>query len=98
MEVYRNLDTLLTKAKALADDNKRLKQRNNDLQAEVKTLKDTLDGELRKGSELQDKIKLIKLAQQLGDGKTESAELTELKRKINEYIREIDNCLAMLNE
>ncbi len=69
---------------------------NEDLKRENKHIEGLLaakDGEIE---ELENKIKILKLAQNLsGD---ESDEKTEIKRKINEYIREIDRCIAMLND
>ncbi len=44
--------------------------------------------------DLNNKIKIIKLAHSFKDGEDTAA----LKRKINEYIREIDNSIALLND
>ena len=44
--------------------------------------------------DLNNKIKIIKLAHSFEDGEDTAA----LKRKINEYIREIDNSIALLND
>ena len=44
--------------------------------------------------ELNNKIKIIKLARSFEEGEDTAA----LKRKINEYIREIDNSIALLND
>lgn len=44
--------------------------------------------------ELNNKIKIIKLAQSFEGGEDTAA----LKRKINEYIREIDQSIALLND
>ena len=49
-------------------------------------------------AELLNKIKIIKLAQNIGSPDLERADVTELKRKINEYIKEIDHCITMLND
>jgi chromosome segregation ATPase len=47
--------------------------------------------------DLNEKIQMLKLAKSIsGDEKPQ--ETTELKRKINEYIKEIDRCIALLNE
>ena len=69
---------------------------NEDLKRENKELEGLLAGKDGEIEELENKIKILKLAQNLsGD---ESDEKTEIKRKINEYIREIDRCIAMLND
>ncbi len=45
-------------------------------------------------SELEEKIKVIKLAQQLSGSDQNTR---DIKLKINEYIREIDKCLGLIN-
>jgi hypothetical protein len=46
--------------------------------------------------ELREQIKTIKLAQSLSAG-TGDQSSKQVKTKINEYIREIDKCLSLLN-
>jgi len=92
-------DILIDKARKLAEQNVKLKALNTQLEQEIKELKLAIDTEGRKNSELNNKIKIIKLAQNISsDSPDENQEVTELKRKINEYIREIDNCIAMIND
>ena len=92
-------DILIDKARKLAEQNVKLKTVNGQLEMEIKELRMALDSEGRKNSDLNNKIKIIKLAQNISsDTPDENQEVTELKRKINEYIREIDNCIAMLND
>lgn len=97
MEIHQKLDVLLVKATKLADENRRLKGSQAKLIAEVEVLKHSLHEEVRKTQELNNKIKIIKLAQNLGQNGAAGLEVTELKRKLNEYIKEVDNCIAMLN-
>jgi fido (protein-threonine AMPylation protein) len=61
---------------------------------ENKKLKLELDNQAKMIEELNNKIKIIKLAHSFEEGD----EKTNLKRKINEYIREIDNSIALLND
>ena len=92
-------DILIEKARKLAEQNVKLRLVNVIQEKEIKELKDALDAELSKTQELNNKIKIIKLAQNISSATPdENGEVTELKRKINEYIREIDNCIAMLND
>ncbi len=92
-------DILIDRARKLAEQNVKLRTVNGQLELEIKELRQALDNEGRKNSELNNKIKIIKLAQNISsDTPDENQEVTELKRKINEYIREIDNCIAMLND
>lgn len=92
-------DLLIDKARKLAEQNVKLKVTNAQLEQDIRGLRQLLDTEGRKNSELNNKIKIIKLAQNISsDTPDENQEVSELKRKINEYIREIDNCIAMLND
>lgn len=97
MEQHQKLDILLSKATKVVDENRRLKANQAKLMAEVEVLKQNLKEEVRKTEELNNKIKIIKLAQNLGQSSAAGLEVTELKRKLNEYIKEVDNCIAMLN-
>lgn len=92
-------NSLIEKARRLAEANVKLRHDKSELEIEIKGLKATLENEVLKNNELNNKIKIIKLAQNISSGGVdESQEVAELKRKINEYIKEIDNCIAMLND
>lgn len=98
MQLSNRLDQLIARAKKVTEDNRRLNGRVGELEAEMVVLRQKLAEEAKKSEELNEKIKIVKLAQNIGSGTGENAEVTELKRKINEYIKEIDNCIAMLND
>src|SRR5689334_8832433 len=98
MKAGQKLDSLIDKAKKVAHQNKGLHSKVQEMEAEVKSLRMSLEQELRRNDELLNKIKIIKLAQNIGAPGAESAGVTELKRKINEYIKEIDHCINMLND
>ena len=57
-------------------------------------LKLEIDNQAHIIEDLNNKIKIIKLAHSFEEGEDISA----LKRKINEYIREIDSSIALLND
>ena len=61
---------------------------------EAQRLKLQIENQAAMIEELNNKIKIIKLAQSFEGGEDTAA----LKRKINEYIREIDNSIALLND
>ena len=82
----------------LLEQNHKLLSKNEELERETKILKLSLETEAKKTDELLNKIKIIKLAQNIGSPETESTDVTELKRKLNEYIKEIDHCITMLND
>ncbi|MDB5284860.1 MAG: hypothetical protein JWO06_3935 [Bacteroidota bacterium] len=90
---------VIEKARKLNALYMKLQGAHGELQGELKRMQLALEAEQLKNSELNNKIKIIKLAQNIGSERTdENAEVLELKRKVNEYIREIDNCIAMLND
>ena len=49
----------------------------------------------REVSNLQEKVKLMNISKSFNSSKQE---LKETKLKINEYVREIDKCIALLNK
>jgi len=61
---------------------------------EAQRLKLQIDNQALEIEDLNNKIKIIKLARSLEGGEDTAA----LKRKINEYIRDIDNSIALLND
>lgn len=85
------------KVKALLEEIALLKKEKNELNIsnlalikENQSLQTLIDDQ-------NEKIQMLKLAKSIsGDEKPQ--ETTELKRKINEYIKEIDRCIALLNE
>ena len=61
---------------------------NNDLSNELKKKEDNI-------STLQDKIKLMNISKSVEVSKEE---VKASRLKINEYVREIDKCIALLNK
>lgn len=96
--ITQKLEEVKKKVVQLMEQNRKLSSKNEELEGEVKSLRHSLEVEARKEGELLNKIKIIKLAQNIGSADSENADVTELKRKINEYIKEIDHCISMLND
>jgi uncharacterized membrane protein YukC len=83
--------------KELLEENARLKNDKNDLNSVNLAMKKELEDKNKAIEDLTQKIQTLKLAKSIsGDEKPQ--ETTELKRKINDYIKEIDRCIALLNE
>lgn len=61
---------------------------------EVQSLKMQLEEQKKIIEDLQNKYKVIKLAKSISG---ENGEARDLKLKINELVREIDKCMALLN-
>jgi hypothetical protein len=98
MDLHQKLKAVIVKANKLVEQNRKLVTKNEALEQEVKAMKQTLQSEVKKGEELNNQIKIIKLARNIGSSGSENVEVAELKRKINEYIKEIDQCITMLND
>ncbi|MFT4969554.1 MAG: chromosome segregation ATPase [Chitinophagales bacterium] len=73
-----------------------LKNEKNDLNSSNLALKKEIELEKTLFDNLNQKLQTLKLAKSIsGDDKPQ--ETTELKRKINDYIKEIDRCITLLN-
>ena len=90
------IDKLIRQAEKLQAKALEQKTMVEKLQTEARNLKLTIDNQQQTITDLNNKIKIAKLAQQISG--QESGDKAELKRKINEYIREIDGCIALLND
>ena len=80
----------------------KLIEKGNQLKVEKKSLQqdnDTLDAQLQEKKKqivaLQDKVKLMNISKSIDVSKQE---VKETRLKINEYVREIDKCIALLNK
>jgi phage shock protein A len=78
---------LISQVTKLENENKLLNDKVNELNKHIAELELNIE-------EQQDKFKVLKLAKSLN--KEESK--TEVKLKINELLREIDNCVRLLNK
>lgn len=91
------LIVIQNQVKELLEENARLKNDKNDLNSVNLAMKKELEDKNKAIEDLTQKIQTLKLAKSIsGDEKPQ--ETTELKRKINDYIKEIDRCIALLNE
>lgn len=84
--ILANQDILEKEIVHLKQENEQFKQIVQEKNAEIE--------------DLNNKNKILKLAKNISADKNDSTEIeknTELKRKINEYIKEVDKCIAMLN-
>lgn len=86
-QIKIKVDKLIFLHKQLNDDYQNLKMVHNDLVRTSENQKKTI-------KELQEANKLVKLAESIS-GSNQNTH--EIKLKINEYIREIDRCISLLN-
>ncbi|MDN5200783.1 hypothetical protein QQ008_05410 [Fulvivirgaceae bacterium BMA10] len=88
LALERKLKMLLSEHKALKDEVKYLKNENEELRSSMKLKDEHLNN-------FQNKFKISKLVSNLA---VDQEDTVELKQVINEYIKEIDMCIAHLSE
>lgn len=86
---------LKNKVEKLINLHEQLVEENQLLQSKAKLLTQTIDQQGQQLAVLEEKNKVIKLANALSGGTDQNTR--DIKLKINEYIREIDKCLALIN-
>lgn len=86
-DISKKVEKLIFLQGQLTKENVQLKKSNKDLLEELSHYKDKL-------KELEEKNKIVKLAKSLNEV-TEGKK--DLKLKVNELIREVDKCMALLN-
>ena len=94
-QLKANLSSLERKINLLIGDYKNLKLELNQLKNENDELKSMVRDREQQISSFQNKIKISKIVNEIdtGEGNT-----SELKRKIDDYIKEIDKCIAHLSK
>ncbi len=80
-------ETLMVKYAKLREEAARLRQEVGNLQED----KAKRDARIK---ELDEKVTVLKTAKEIG---TDEEDRSAIRQKVNEYIREIDKCIAMLN-
>ena len=83
----RKILVLVNEHKNLKEELKSLKRENQDLKTAVRNRDDQISG-------FHNQLKITKIVDNLHP---EDGSVSELKRKVDEYIREIDKCIAHLS-
>ncbi len=95
LQVLRaNLDRLVRSHQAVLSENDILKQ-------QVDAQRRGLADKNKKIEELEKQFDIVKTAQTIvaaGTGDNLPEDKAEVKKRINELIKEVDNCIAMLND
>jgi hypothetical protein len=89
-----SLNGLERKILVLLNEHKSLKEEIRSLKLETHDLKDNLKARDEQLHNFKNQIKITKIVDQINP---EDGSATELKRKVEEYIREIDKCIAHLS-
>lgn len=88
-EITEKAEYLNKKSQELIDTNKSLREKVKSLEADLAAREEELD-------EVRTQYDVLKLARNMEGEENENAE--ELKKKINEYIREIDQVLKLIGD
>ena len=83
----RKILVLVNEHKNLKEEVKTLKKENQDLKAAVRVRDDQISG-------FHNQLKITKIVDSLNP---EDGSVSELKKKVDDYIREIDKCIAHLS-
>ena len=86
---------MLDRTQKLVDLSKALQEHNDLLNLENQSLKVALETSENKRKELDEKLRILKLAKSL-EGSSEKT--LDMKQKINEFVREIDKCIVLLKK
>ena len=97
MDQLARLDKVIDRVNGLLKKHEQVKKECATLKEEREQLHRLLKERDAKVNELQDHLKVLKLAKQVSVSGAGDEEKVELKRKINEFIKEIDKCVALLN-
>jgi len=84
----RKIVMLLNEHKNLKDQVQQLKTENQDLKNHLKNKDQQVEG-------FKNQIKITRIADRIHP---EDGDVAELKKKVDEYIREIDKCIAHLSQ
>ena len=90
------IEEIKQKFNHILKNNNDLAQLNSSLKDELAKVKNSLASKESQLIELKEKFKILKMSKKL-DGR-EIGESKELKLKINEMVKEIDKCIALLNK
>lgn len=94
MQTLEKISLIKLKIQTLLKQQERLKMQLLEAEKEIDSLKEIISDQTKRIEILEDKNKISKLADGIQLGKRDNK---ELKLAINSYIREIDECLKLLN-
>ncbi|MBS7566427.1 hypothetical protein KHS38_18605 [Mucilaginibacter sp. Bleaf8] len=93
--VTEQLNTVVEKTERLIELCSALQEENDLLKLENQSLSTALDVSKGKITDLEEKIRVLKLAKSFADTNEKSL---DIKQKINEFVREIDKCIVLLKK
>jgi len=93
--IAQKLNQVLDRTQKLVEIAKALQEHNDLLSIENQSLQVAVNASETKRKELEEKLRVLKLAKSL-EGTSEKT--FDIKQKINEFVREIDNCIVLLKK
>ena len=94
MSLDQQFNIIHDKLQQLLKQQSRLKKENERLQLQLEEYKKQAGGFQQKINELSDQVGILKLA----GGDMSQKDKKDFERKINQYIKEIDKCIAFLGQ
>ena len=94
MSLNKIISNIEIKLNNLLSSHNKLKEINESLNAEKTNLLSDIEMKNKEIDALKDKIKIMSISKSVDASK---GDIRQTKLKINEYIREIDKCIAQLN-
>jgi predicted nuclease with TOPRIM domain len=94
MSLDQQFNIIHDKLQQLLKQQARLKKENDRLQMQLEDYKKQTEGYQQKINELSDQVGILKLA----GGDMSQKDKKDFERKINQYIKEIDKCIAFLGQ
>ena len=94
-QVAEQLNKVVDKTTRLIDLCAALQEENDLLKLENQSIKVAFDASKGKIHELEEKLRVVKLARSLEDTNEKNL---DIKQKISEFVREIDKCIVLLKK
>lgn len=94
MSLNKIISNIEIKLNNLLSSHNKLKEINESLNAQKANLISDIETKNKEIDSLRDKIKIMSISKSVDASK---GDIRQTKLKINEYIREIDKCIAQLN-
>ncbi len=94
-QVAQQLDKVIDKTARLIELCAALQEENDLLKLENETLSSALNASKNKSKELEEKLRVLKLAKSFSETNEKSF---DIKQKINEFVQEIDKCIVLLKK
>lgn len=102
MSLAQQLDIIIDRTERLIELCAVLQEENDLLKLENQSLKVAVDASKAKTADLEEKLRVLKLARSLealpavqADGEEKTL---DIKQKINDFVREIDKCIVLLKK